>query len=216
MESADEKAATGALLGDRYGACEEDRLAALSEILSAAPHIMDILTAVRDLGLKDAWLVSGGIYQTVWNVLTGRDLLHGIKDFDIIYYDGSDLSYEAEDAVISRVNDALPRLVPLLEVRNQARVHLWYENRFGRPYRPLDCSMDSLTKYAARTHAVAARLAHDGRLILHAPFGLANIFAMRLEPNYGYSNAETFAEKAERMKGLWPELTIVPWRATQS
>ena len=150
--------------------------------------------------------------QTVWNILTKRPLLHGIKDFDIIYFDGSDNSYEAEDAVIRKVNAALPELADLLEVRNQARVHLWYEKRFGRPYRPLDCSMDALTTYAARTHSVAARLDAEGRLVLYAPFGLANLFAMRLVPNYVQPNPETYAEKAGRMQALWPELTVLPWR----
>ncbi len=199
-------------LGDPHTASEEERLAELTRILSGVPHVMHILRAVRDLRLPDAWLVSGGIYQTVWNVLTGRPHLHGIKDFDVIYFDGSNLSYEAEDLVIRRVNAALPDLANLLEVRNQARVHLWYEKRFGRPYRPLDCSMDALTTYAARTHAVAARMDTGGGLILHAPFGLANMFGMRLVPNHAQENPETYAEKAERMKALWPELKVVGWR----
>lgn len=198
-------------LGDPYASTEEERLAALVAILQAIPHVIDILAAVRDLKLPDAWLVSGGIYQTVWNVMTGRPVLHGIKDFDIIYFDGSDLSYEAEDTVIKRVNRALPDLANLLEVRNQARVHLWYEQRFGRPYRPLDCAMDSLTTYAARTHAVAACINEDGILKPYAPFGLANLFGMRLVPNYVQPNEKTYVEKADRMKELWPELTVVPW-----
>ncbi|EAV44347.1 hypothetical protein SIAM614_04275 [Roseibium aggregatum IAM 12614] len=200
-----------ATLGDPYGASEDTRLARLEQIIRSIPHVMEILTTVRDLDLPDAWLVSGGIYQTVWNVLTNRPMLHGIKDFDIIYFDGQDLSYEAEDAIIGKVNEALPEWVSLLEVRNQARVHLWYQQRFGRPYRPLDCAMDSLTTYASRTHAVAARLTQDGRMLLHAPFGLANLFGMRLVPNYTQPNPETYGEKAERMKALWPELTVIPW-----
>ncbi|MES0809959.1 nucleotidyltransferase family protein [Roseibium sp. SCPC15] len=205
------QSAFDAKLGDPYATSEQDRLTVLEEILLSVPHIMQMLSAVRDLQLPDAWLVSGGIYQTVWNVLTERPHFHGIKDFDIIYFDGSDVSYEAEDAVIKRVNAALPDLAKLLEVRNQARVHLWYEQRFGRAYRPLDCSMDALTTYAARTHAVAARLNNSGQLVLHAPFGLANLFGMRLVPNYSQMNPETYAEKAARMKALWPELDVVAW-----
>ena len=199
-------------LGDPRAAGEEERLDRLARILTGVPHVMTIVATVRDLHLPDAWLVSGGIYQTVWNVMTGRPHLYGIKDFDIVYFDGADLSYEAEDAVIKRVDAALPDLAGLLEVRNQARVHLWYEQRFGRPYRPLDCAMDSLTTYAARTHAVAARLDAGDRLVLHAPFGLANLFAMRLVPNYLQPNEETYTEKGARMKALWPELEVVAWQ----
>ncbi len=201
-----------ARLGDPYAASEETRLAGLEQILRTVPHVMEILTTVRNLALPDAWLVSGGIYQTVWNVLSNRPLLHGIKDFDIIYFDGTDLSYEAEDAVIGKVNQALPDLASLLEVRNQARVHLWYQERFGRSYRPLDCAIDSLTTYAARTHAVAACLDPEDRIVLQAPFGLANLFGMRLVPNYVQPNQRTYEEKASRMKRSWPELTVVNWR----
>ncbi|WP_208988351.1 nucleotidyltransferase family protein [Labrenzia sp. VG12] len=200
-------------LGDPYASSETERMARLDKILRTAPHVMTILETVRALDLPDAWLVSGGIYQTAWNVLTGRTLMHGIKDFDIVYFDGKDPSYEAEDRIIHRVNAALPELAKLLEVRNQARVHLWYEKRFGRRYRPLHCAMDSLTTYAARTHAVAARLTASGEIVLHAPFGLANLFAMRLVPNYVQPNERTYVEKAERMKALWPELSVAPWGA---
>lgn len=207
-----ERNAISADLGDLGRSGEEERLNTLASMLRDVPHVMDILKGIRNLGLPDAWLVSGGIYQTAWNIMTDRTLLHGIKDFDIIYFDGRDLSYEAEDKVIKRVNAALPDLAELLEVRNQARVHLWYESRFGRPYRPLECAMDSLTTYAARTHAVAARLDGQDKLVLHAPFGLANLFAMRLVPNHAHPNEQTYAEKAERMKALWPELEIVGWK----
>jgi hypothetical protein len=213
MIEATRRTAADIRLGDPRGASEQERLDRLARILGNVPHVMTILATVRDLGLPDAWLVSGGIYQTVWNVMTGRPHFHGIKDFDVIYFDGTDLSYEAEDAVIRRVDAALPELAGLLEVRNQARVHLWYEQRFGRPYRPLDCAMDSLTTYAARTHAVAARLGADDRLVLNAPFGLANLFAMRLVPNYVQANEQTYAEKGARMKALWPELEVVDWTA---
>ena len=201
-----------ARLGRPSAAREEERIEALTRVVGSVPHLMDILHAIRSLGLPDAWLVSGGIYQTVWNVLTNRPHRHGIKDFDVIYYDGTAVSYDAEDAVIQQVNSALPGLASLLEVRNQARVHLWYEKRFGRPYRPLDCAMDSLTTYAARTHAVAVRLGTNGTLVVHAPFGLANLFGLRLVPNYLQPNEQTYRQKAARMKALWPELTVVPWQ----
>jgi uncharacterized protein len=199
-------------LGAPYAASEDERIDAIAQILKTVPHVMEILRTIKDLQLPDAWLVSGGIYQTVWNVLTERPYFHGIKDFDVIYFDGADTSYEAEDVIIKKVDAALPYLAKLLETRNQARVHLWYQKRFGRPYRPLDCAMDSLTTYASRTHAVAVRMNGNNELVVHAPFGLANLFGMRLVPNYSQMNPETYAEKAVRMKASWPELTIVPWQ----
>ena len=75
----------------------------LTAILRATPPLMRVLSVARGLCLPD-WLVfSGAVYQPVLNHLTRRPLDYGIKDYDLGYFDGSDLSYEAEDAVIRRV-----------------------------------------------------------------------------------------------------------------
>jgi hypothetical protein len=39
------------------------------------------------LALPDAWLVSGCLVQTVWNVQTGRAVDYGIADYDVFYFD---------------------------------------------------------------------------------------------------------------------------------
>jgi len=54
------------------------------------------------LALPDAWLVSGCLVQTVWNVETGRAVDYGINDYDVFYFD-PDTSWEAEDAVIRKL-----------------------------------------------------------------------------------------------------------------
>jgi hypothetical protein len=81
----------------------------------------------------------------VFNDLTGRPLDYGIRDYDVAYHDASDISYEAEDVVIRRGGRAFePPLREMVEVRNQARVHLWFEDHFGEPYQPLASSAEAL------------------------------------------------------------------------
>jgi hypothetical protein len=75
----------------------------LTAILRATPPLMRVLSVARHLCLPD-WLVfSGAVYQPVLNHLTSRPLDYGIKDYDLGYFDASDLSYDAQDAVIRRV-----------------------------------------------------------------------------------------------------------------
>ena len=100
-------------------------------IIRSDPDLMHLLDRLRSLGLPQWRLVAGCLYQTVWNALTDRPRGTGIKDYDLIYHDGSDLSWEAEDAVIRRVAAATRGCVGPVEVRNQARVHLWFAERFG-------------------------------------------------------------------------------------
>ncbi len=202
------------VLGDPARSGERDRRAMLELILRTDPLVMDILRRARALALPDWRLVSGAIYQSVWNALTGRPPGYGIKDADLVYFDASDLSFEAEDRVIRAVSPAFEGIGLPVELRNQARVHLWFPERFGAAYPQLACTEEALLNYASRTHAVAVRLEADGRLDIIAPFGLADIFAMRIVPNPALDNARTHAEKARRMKDLWPEVEVVDWPQT--
>jgi hypothetical protein len=183
---------------------------ALEAIIRAEPVLMRVLAAIEDLHLPDAWLVSGAIYNCVWNRLTGRPALNGVNDIDIIYFD-FDLSWEAEDRIIGSIEQALDGLPVPVQPRNQARVHLWYEQKFGVPFAPLASASQSLLRYASKTHAVAARIGDGDRLVIEAPFGLEDLFAFRLTPNPVADNRLTHATKGARIKAIWPEVTVVPW-----
>lgn len=192
------------------GATEQVQREALEAIIKAEPTLMRVLATTRELALPDAWLVSGAIYNCVWNSLTGRPALHGVNDIDIIYFD-PDLSWDAEDRVIKAVEQALVDLPVPVQPRNQARVHLWFEQKFGFPFAPLASSRESLLRYASKTHAVAARLEADGGLTIDAPFGLEDMFAFRVTPNPAADNRLTHEKKGARIRSMWPEVTVVPW-----
>ena len=179
----------------------------LEDIVRSSSSLMQVLTIARDLDLADWLIFSGAIYQRVLNHLTGRDLDYGIKDYDLGYFD-PDTSYEAEDAVIRRVAAAFdPPLRDLVEVRNQARVHLWFEGKFGEPYDPLTRTADALDRFTSATFSVGVRLEAGDRLTVFAPFGLEDLFALRLRPN---PTRETsgFARTAASAAARWPELTV--------
>jgi hypothetical protein len=184
--------------------------ARLEEIVRAVPSTMTVLETARDLDLPD-WLVfSGAVYQPVLNHLTGRAPDYGIKDYDLGYFDPSDTSYEAEDAVIRRVAEAFrPPLREMVEVRNQARVHLWFEGKFGEPYAPLRGTAEALTRFVSPLFSVGVRLEADDRLTILAPFGLEDLFALRLRPN-PQRITQGFARTSASAKARWPEIEVVP------
>jgi hypothetical protein len=185
----------------------EERLEA---IVRAAPSLMHVLATARDLELPDWLLFSGAVYQRVLNRLTGRDPDYGVKDYDLGYYDASDISYEAEDVVIRRVAAAFePPLRELVEVRNQARVHLWFEGKFGEPYAPLGCTGEALSRFVSPLFAVGVRLEPDDRLTITAPFGLGDLFALRLRPN-PHRRTNGFARTAASAAARWPEIKVEP------
>jgi hypothetical protein len=160
------------------------------------------------LALSDAWLVSGYLVQTVWNVQTGRDVDYGINDYDIFYFD-LDTSWQAEDAVISQLRARLARFGARIEVRNQARVHLWYPAKHGLPYPALHCSTDGIHRLLTTTTQVGIRRTQAGHDV-YAPKGFDDIANMVVRPNSGANfSAANYAAKATRWKRLWPELTVL-------
>jgi uncharacterized protein len=185
----------------------------LTEIVRAAPSLMRVLTVVRALDLPDWLMMSGAIYQRALNRLTGREPDYGVRDYDLGYFDPSDISYDAEDVVIRRVAAAFEEpLKSTVEVRNQARVHVWFEAHFGEPYTPLSCTAEALERFVAPMFAVGVRLEADGHLHIEAPFGLTDLFAVRLRPNplrpFG-----GFARVAASVVRRWPEVTVEPQAA---
>jgi hypothetical protein len=189
-------------------ASESELRERLTAILCATLPLMRVLTVAHHLCLPDWLLFSGAVYQPVLNHLTGRPLDYGIKDYDLGYFDASDLSYEAEDAVIRRVKAAFDEpLRSMVEVRNQARVHLWFEAKFGEAYEPLSSTAEALERFASATFAVGVRLDPDERLYIEAPFGLADLFALRLRPN-PCRKTVGFARTAADVRRRWPEVII--------
>jgi hypothetical protein len=183
-----------------------------NEFLAAAlknPVNERILNALFELDLPDAWLVSGCLVQTVWNVLTGRAVDYGISDYDVFYFD-PDTSWDAEDAVIRAVEARLATLNVTVETRNQARVHLWYPDKHGLPYPPLARSTDGIDRFLTANTMVGIRRSADGDDV-YAPNGFDDISRLIARPNPGANfSAANYAAKTARWKSLWPELTMLP------
>ncbi len=186
----------------------DPRVDQLVEHVRASPRLMRVLRTVRDLDLPDWRLFSGAVYQTVWNALTGRDPDYGIRDYDVGYFD-PDTSWDAEDVVIRRVAAAFdPPLRDMVEVRHQARVHLWAPEKYGEAYSPLTSTDQALMRFVSPTFAVGVRLEGDGSISVAAPFGLFDLFDLRVTPNPTRSLASGWDRATASAKARWPEITV--------
>jgi hypothetical protein len=179
------------------------------EAIQRNPFNRIILARLPALALPDCWLVSGGLFQTVWNRRTGqRPDLH-IRDYDVFYFD-ADTSYAAEDRAIRRAAELFADLGVTVELRNQARVHLWYEEKFGVPYPPLSRATDGIDRFLMHNAQVGIRANTDATEV-YAPRGFDDIFHMIVRPNRTANFLpDKYREKALRWKEHWPELTILP------
>lgn len=182
-------------------------------LIQRNPAVREILDRLDSLNVPDAWLASGCLFQTVWNVLAGDDPARAIKDYDVFYYDRSDTSVEAEERVAHRAATLFSDLDCAIDIRNQARVHTWYESEFGvHGYPELTKSTDGIDHFLAVCCMVAVRREASGDIGLYAPFGVDDVLDCVMRQNPWYPNAprDCYEKKAARWSSLWPALRVVP------
>lgn len=160
----------------------------------------------------DGWAVAAGaLVQTVWNHLHGYPERHGIRDLDIVYFDASDLSEDAEQRVIEAMQLLFGDLGVSLDVKNQARVHLWYERHFGAPIAPYRSLDDAIGTWPTTATAVALAPRRDGAIDVIAPFGLDDLLSGVVRPNKRQITEGIYRAKIDRWRSIWPRLDIRPW-----
>ncbi|MFD1661386.1 nucleotidyltransferase family protein [Streptomyces caeni] len=188
-----------------------EQLDGLRSVLSQNEVLANVLTRAATLELPGWYVTAGCLFQTVWNVATDRPPTSGIKDYDIFYFDGTDLSWEAEDAVIKAGQEVFAGLPAEVEFRNEARVHLWYEQKFGVPCPPHESTEAAIDSFAATTCCLGVRLDPGGGWRVYAPHGLSDVFNLVVRPNPVLAPREVYEAKAARWKDTWPQLTVLPW-----
>lgn len=184
------------------------------ELLAAVQEhgmLMEVMNRAGALGLGNYYIGAGCIVQTVWNRLTGRPLAYGIEDVDIVYYDGHDLSYEAEDRVIEAGRQLFEDLPVRLDIKNQARVHVWYTEKYGIPLAPYTSVEDAIDSWPATASSLGLRRDTEEKWTLYAPFGLEDLFHLMVRPNKKLIDEPAYLAKVSKWLGKWPELTAVGW-----
>jgi len=190
----------------------DEQLGYFETALTANSTLTEVLSRAADFNLPGCYLVAGCLYQTVWNVLTGQPAEAGILDYDLAYFDDSDLSYDAEDAVIRAGSTVFAGLAAPVQIRNQARVHLWYGQKFGVACPPHTSTEAAIDTYEAANACLGVRLQRDGRrLRVYAPFGLSDVFNLVVRPNPVLAPSQVYQAKTARWLSQWPGLTILPW-----
>ena len=172
--------------------------------------LADILERFDEIALPDAWLVAGCIAQTIWNLACGQPAELGIKDVDLIYFDEQELSLGAEAGHERRLRDLFGHLAIKLDVKNEARVHLWYQERFGYAIERYRSGADAIATFPTTATAVGVRRIL-GEFECFAPFGLDDLFGLVVRPNKRQITRPIYEAKVERRRSIWPGLSILPW-----
>lgn len=189
----------------------DQQLTQLRAILCTNTTLVTVLTRAATLGLPNWYLAAGAVSQTVWNHMSGLPPDTGIADYDLVYHDDDDVSWDAEDRHIQRAAALFADLPHVdVEVRNQARVHLWYEKKYGIPCAPHASVEAGIDTWISTSAMIGIRL--DGQeWSVYAPRGLSDFFNMVARPNTALGRKQEYDKKAARWKGIWDKLTVEPW-----
>ena len=174
----------------------------LNDYISQHQQLMTDLVIVRDLGLPQCYIAAGYIRNYVWDLLHGLEGTDRHTDIDVVYFDPEDVS-EERDADLEqhlRISTGNQKW----SVKNQARMHV---KNGDEPY---NSTHAALTYWPETATAVGARLNAEGELELCCPYGLEDLFALRVRRSPNFHKRSYYLERVgkKQWEDLWPQLTI--------
>ena len=175
----------------------------LQKILSDDPVRMSILYEVQALELNDGWIGAGFVRDAVWDYLHGYALRPVSGDVDVVWFDSKNCAPDLDRVLEERLKQQLPTLD--WSVKNQARMH---QRNGDHPY---TSTGDALLSWPETATAVAVRLGPKG-LDITAPYGLSDLFELRLRPTPAFERdkLDSFKQRVSTKRWLerYPRLQL--------
>lgn len=178
--------------------------------ISQSETLIKILERSDELQIPNWCFGAGCLAQTVWNLKTGNAPHQFINDVDWVYFDNLDLSEESENRTQKLVQEHFVDIPLKFDVKNQARVHTWYAQKFGYKIPPYRSIEDAIRTWPTTSTAVAISKAGNQYKVF-APFGLEDLLTITARPNKAQITEEIFLSKVKRWKKCWPSLKVIDW-----
>lgn len=177
------------------------------DILYNNENMMHILRTLRTFEAH-AYLAAGVIRNTVWAYLHEQSYDLEQTEIDVIFYDLQDKGHKALELQKKMIN-RFPNIE--WDITNQATVHLWYQTDQGESIPPLKSLEDALSMWPETATCIALRLNEHDEFEYIAPFGLADLFELKLCWNQRLVSRNIFLARLNKKKFLekWPKLQIM-------
>lgn len=192
----------------------EIQLQVFIEILKTNKKLMSLLRILENYAqtkpnFKNYYVAAGCINETIFNYYHHFSPDYGISDYDIVYFD-EDLSYEAEDIIIKDLTELTKDLNITTDIKNQARVHIWYSKKTGKQDKICTSCEDSIASWGTTITCLGVRL-ENSNFIVVAPYGFNDLYAMILRPIKDRITKEGYLEKTTKWCSKWPKLKVNKW-----
>ena len=183
------------------------------EIIKKNKELMDILNYISKLNMQNYYIAAGSVFQTIWNFYDGKDLNYNIKDIDVIYFNGSDISVSKDWEYYDLINKYCKEKGYDFEidVSNEARMHLWEKEKFNIDIEAYKSSEDAIDKWIATVHAIGITI-DNNELEIYAPYGLSDIYSKTIRPiKHKYNTKDIYEKKVSNWKTRFDNLNIIEW-----
>jgi hypothetical protein len=175
-----------------------------------SPTLTNILERSEQLNIPNWYFGAGCLAQTIWNLKSGYQFNEFISDVDWVYFDANDLSKEAEVRTELLVRNHFKDIPLKFDVKNQARVHIWYKEKFGYEISPYTSIHAAIETWPTTATAVALTKSNGANKVF-CPYGLQDLLTLTVKPNKKQITESIYLSKVERWKKCWPSLRIVNW-----
>jgi hypothetical protein len=187
-----------------------DKWTEFFSIIKQNEDLMKVFDALDKLAITNYYVGAGAIAQSIWNYKTGKDINFGISDIDIVYFDPTNNSKEQESKLRESLKDILGDFPLWLDIKNQARVHLWYKEKFGYDILPYESLEAAINTWPTTATAIGVRKIKED-WVIYAPFGLKDVMNLRVIANSRSITEEIYMNKVMKWKVKWPELDFLEW-----
>lgn len=177
---------------------ESEAQETISQWLRQDHFRMQVLEAVRELALPQAYVAAGFLRNLIWDRLHQKNF-SPLNDIDIIYYDTDDMYSETQAK--TRLQQQFQQVD--WDVKNQVRMH---KKHCHSPYS--GCA-EAMSNWPEKETAIAVCLDENKQLQFLAPWGLAFLFDACITWN-NERPLSLFKERVAKKDWLtqWPKLTV--------
>ena len=181
----------------------------LIDFAQRSAWFMSALSAVRELGLTSWCVGAGAVRNLVWDALH-ESAPSTLADVDVAYFDAAAIpghEKQLEDRLMAR----FPHTP--WDVKNQARVHEWFEGHFGYPVQPLLSLEEAVASWPEYVTCVGLTLQADDSIKVIAPYGLEDLFGIVVRHNPVRATVETYRQRIQqkRYAERWPRVTVIAY-----
>ena len=169
--------------------------------------VMQILQTLYEVD-PTAYIAAGVIRNGIWSFLHGQDYLLDGAEVDVIFYLEHDQQVQA-----AKIQQYMQQRLPNMQwdVTNQAVVHHWYRLDNGESIQPLKSIEHALSLWPETATAVAVKLNAEQDIEIVAPFGLNDLFELKLRWNPRLVSLTVFEQRVVSKQWMqrWPKLSLV-------